>query len=443
MAKKFADTPAKRFLKLTGLGVKVASQYGKTRIKTALSSDDAQNQETMATLYGQMGEDVLQTLGEMKGAAMKVGQIASQMKHLLPDEFAEQIAKLQKESPPMPFEVIEQQIQQSFGFSPDQLFASFEHTPFAAASIGQVHRATTREGDDVIVKIQYPGVKQSCKSDLVQLKRLFSLGGLIKTDKAALDQVFKEIQIHLMEELDYEHEADNLREFAKVHADDPKIVIPSVIEAYSNEYVLTLSYEPGVAMADLHDHFDQPTINEFAATLITAMLREILYHERAHCDPHPGNFAFRENGQVIIYDYGCVADISDLVVDHYIDIVDAALAGNFTSIDDSLINLGFRQPEADAVEEEVYQRWFDTFITPLLEESSASRAIERVQSQITAHIPEFHRYRTQFRPCADTMFLNRVLSGHFLNLAQMKVDMDMKPLIKSMLFEDEGKPQGK
>ncbi len=437
MAKKFADTPTKRFLKLTGMGVKVAGKYGKTKLKTAFSGDAADNKEAMATLYGEMGEEVLKTLGEMKGAAMKVGQIASQLRHLLPDEFAEQIAKLQKESPPMPFEVIEQQIQQSFGFPPDQLFQSFDHAPFAAASIGQVHKAITRDGEEVIVKVQYPGVQQSCRSDLTQLKRIFSLSGLIQTDKAALNRVFDEIESHLLEELDYEQEAANLQEFTRVHADDPNIVIPTVIDAYSNPFVLTLSYEPGIAMEQLHAQFDQPFINQLAATLVTAMLREILYHERAHCDPHPGNFAFRENGQVVIYDYGCVADISDLVIDHYIDIVDAALAGDFSGTDDSLIKLGFRQPDTEAVDDAVYQRWFDSFITPLLEETSATKAVERVQSQVTQHIPEFHRYRTHFRPCADTIFLNRVLSGHFLNLAQMKVDMDMKPLIKSMLFEED------
>lgn len=437
MAKKFANTPAKRFIKLSGLTVRAASQYGKTKIRHAWHDDTQRKDAAYAEMYSELGAHVLQTLGEMKGAAMKVGQIASQMRHLFPEEFSEQIAKLQKQSPPMPIEVIRTQIQFALGFPPEKIFQSFDETPFAAASIGQVHRAVTREGQEVVVKVQYPGVAQSCASDLVHLKRLFSISGILKVDKEALAEVFDEVKANLMRELDYKQEADNLYEFAKVHGKDKRIVIPSVVENYSSDAVLTLTYEPGYSMDELRDKgFSQPQINDLASTLIEAMLREVLEYEKAHSDPHPGNFAFRENGEVVIYDYGSVTDMSDLVVDHYIDIVEAAVAGEFQLIDKLLLDLGVRHPQESAVDAGVYQCWFKDLFLPALEEAEADKAIHRIQDGVKAHMDDFMAYRGVFQPCAETIFLNRIIGGHFLNLAQMGVDADLKPLIRSYIFEE-------
>lgn len=437
--KKFANTPAKRFMKLSGLTVKAASKYSTTRLKHAMHNDQGKKDAAYSEMYAQLGEQVLQTLGEMKGAAMKVGQIASQMRHFFPDEFSEQIAKLQKQSAPMPFSIIQAQVQHSLGFPPEKLFKSFSEQPFAAASIGQVHRAVTRNGQDVIVKVQYPGVAQSCVSDLTHLKRLFSLSGLLKVDKQALDDVFIEVKNNLLRELDYCQEAVNLAEFAIVHGKDERIVIPQVVEDYSSEQVLTLSYEPGLSMDELRDQgFSQEQINGFASTLVEAMLREVLEHERAHSDPHPGNFAFRENGQVVIYDYGAVADMSDLVIDRYIDIVEAALFDEFENIDQLLLDLGVRHPAETAVAPMVYQRWFNDLLLPALEEADAGKAITKIQAGVKEHMNEFMQYRGVFQPCAETLFLNRVIGGHFLNLAQMGVDVDLKPLVRSYIFAENG-----
>ncbi len=437
MAKKFANTPRKRFFKLSALTVKAAGHYGKTKIQHALHNDELRKEQAYNRLYSRLGEEVLSTLGEMKGAAMKVGQIASQMRHLFPEEFADQIAKLQKQSPPMPFNEIRAQIQYSFGFPPEKLFNSFETEPFAAASIGQVHKAITRDGVEVVVKVQYPGVAQSCASDLIHLKRLFSLSGLLKVDKESLDEVFSEVKDNLMRELDYSQEASNLLEFARLHEKDDCIVIPAVLEDYSSDTVLTLSYEEGFSMSELRQEgFSQNDINTLAKTLIEAMLREVLEHQKAHSDPHPGNFSFRKNGQVVIYDYGSVADMSDLVIERYIDIVEAAVAGEFHRIDGLLLALGVRNPEENAVDKGLYRAWFDDLLLPALEEESADKAIVKIQQGIQKHSHDFLAYRDAFKPCAETLFINRIIGGHFLNLAQMGVDTDLKPLVRSYIFEE-------
>src|SRR5690606_5784337 len=185
------------------------------------------------------------TLGEMKGAVMKVGQIASQMKDILPPQVAEALSVLQKASAPMPFSVIRRQLRNELGDEPDKLFQHFEEEPFAAASIGQVHRATTHDGREVVVKVQYPAVRESIDSDMRHLRRILRLGGLLKVSTEVLDELFHEIKEQLQEELDYRQEAEHLHEFRQFHAHQPWIVIPEVISELTTDKVLTLSYEPG------------------------------------------------------------------------------------------------------------------------------------------------------------------------------------------------------
>jgi predicted unusual protein kinase regulating ubiquinone biosynthesis (AarF/ABC1/UbiB family) len=436
MAKKFADTPGKRFIKLTGMTAKVAGKYAAGKIKSSMS-DEAKKEEQRSQMYADIGDQVLQTLGEMKGAAMKAGQIVSQMRHLFPEEFADKIAHLQKNSEPMPYELIARQIQLELGFTPDKLFREFDKVPFAAASIGQVHKAVTHNGDNVIVKVQYPGVKKSCQSDLVHLKRMFALSGILKIDKQALNEVFVAIENKLMEELDYVTEARNLNQFREFHSADPLLVIPRVYSDFSSECVLTLSEEMGDSLDELDDKsYTQEEKNQLALVLVKAVLREVLFFGRAHCDPHPGNFAFRHDGSVIIYDYGCVADIPPFVIDHYIDVIYASIDGEFHKIDDMLLNLGVRNPQEQALPAEMYQTWFADFIRPVMEEPNAGKAIQRIQQAINQHMEEFIRIRGVMQPSVETLFLNRIIGGHFLNLAQMGVDVDLKPVVYSHLFEE-------
>ncbi len=437
MAKSFANTPGKRFLKLTGMTARVAGKYTTTKIKNTLAHEDVK-EEALSEMYAEIGEHVLKTLGEMKGAAMKVGQIASQLSHMLPAEFAEKLTQLQQHSEPMPYEVIASQIKNELGYAPEKLFKEFDKEPFAAASIGQVHKAVTKDGREIVIKIQYPGVYESCQSDLIQLKHLFSLSGLMKIDKKSLDQVFDEIEQKLMEELDYQTEADNLREFKAFHKDFHKVVIPEVIDEYTTERVLSLSYEHGHTLEELAEfEYSQEEINGLAVVLVEAMLREILYNEKAHCDPHPGNFAFRKSGEIIIYDYGCVADMRDMVIDHYIEIFTSGLNGDFHLVDKMLLDLGVRNPAEPTVDSEIYESWFKDFVIPVLEEPELNSIIEKIQEGIKKHMNTFIKLRGSFQLSADTLFLNRVLSGHFLNLAQMGVNIDLKPIVLDHLFDDE------
>jgi len=427
----FADTPTKRFLKLSGMSARVAGKVAGHKLANAVG-----RQTDSAVLYEALGEDILSTLGQMKGAAMKVGQIASQMSHLFPDEIAEKLQQLQHYAEPMPYELMAKSIRDSLGFSPEQLFRRFELEPFAAASIGQVYRAVTHQGDEVVVKVQYPGVKRSCQSDLVQLKRLFKLSGLIQVDQAALDEVFEVVQSGLMSELDYRQEAQNLADFAAFHQHNDAIVIPKVYQDLSSETVLTLAYEAGDKLSDLDRlGYSQDLKNQLALTWVESVLQEVVQFGRAHCDPHPGNFAFRKNGQVIIYDYGFVADMQDVVIDKYLDLYEAASEGRFADIDAILISLDAKPEGSTPLDPAIYEDWYQCFFQPILEENNLVDILARLQVEIEAHMAQFQSMRGVFKPCAITIFINRILGGHLLNLAQMGATCDLKPLFADYFYE--------
>lgn len=428
-------TPKKRFFKLAGMTASVASRYTRTRVKGIFSSPQ-QKTEDMAELYQQLGWQVVETLGELKGAAMKVGQVVSQMQHLLPEEFASELAKLQQQAPPMPFEVIEHQVHREFGFPVQRIFASFDRKPFAAASIGQVHRATTREGQQVVVKIQYPGVDESCESDLKHLKRALQLGGLLKVDKKALDAVFEEIRQGLMRELDYEQEADNLSYFKKRHQADKGIVIPSVVESYCTARVLTLSYEPGDSIKEVKaPRYSKEVINIIGHRLFDTMARQIFEFNRVHSDPHPGNFAFRPDGTLIIYDFGSVAHIEPAIISVYLDVIDAALKGDFRQLDKALIKLGVRVADGPPVDDSFYQLWLDVLLQPLLEGESFDYGLSSLQGEIKKHRAEIFNYWGAFQPAADTLFINRVIGGHYLNMAELGVEASFGESVRKLIAE--------
>ena len=296
---KTASTPGRRFMKLAGMTASIAGKTLSNSIKN-LTADEEQKNTARSKLFQDIGVQIADTLGEMKGAVMKVGQIASQYKDVFPPEVAKAIAKLQRQAPPMPFKEIQAQVEKELGKPLQQLFQQFDEQPFAAASIGQVHKATLPNGQQVVVKVQYPGVDEACESDLKQVRLALRMMGVLKIDRKLQDQLFKEIQHSLDNELNYEIEAQNLEIARAFHESlDNKIVIPKVFHEYSSRHILTLSQELGESI-ETASTWSLETRNALGRRLFRAIGQEIFYLKRFHCDPHPGNFAFREDGAVIV-----------------------------------------------------------------------------------------------------------------------------------------------
>lgn len=426
---KNASSPGRRFMKLAGMTASIATRSVSNSIRN-IRADEEQKQAARSQLFQDIGVQIANTLGEMKGAVMKVGQIASQYKDIFPPEVAKAISKLQRQAPPMPFPAIQKQLEKELGQPIDNLFTSFDREPFAAASIGQVHKAILPNGEQVVVKVQYPGVDEACESDLKQVRLALRLMGVLKIDKKLQDRLFAEIQDSLNAELNYEIEAQNLTVFKTFHeALDEKIIIPRVYPQYSTRRVLTLSLEQGESI-ETASTWPQDVRNQLGRRLVRALGQEIFYLKRFHCDPHPGNFAFREDGHVIVYDYGGVKTLNTEIIEHFKTLINATRQHDIDMLEDQLITLNALS-EKGKFPKELYEEWLDVLLRPLTtqydfaENSAHHDGVLLVKKSL--------KYWDLFKPSPDTLMVNRTISGHYWNLIQLKVNDDLSDLFEELV----------
>ena len=426
---KNASTPGRRFMKLAGMTASIASKTVSNKIRN-FSADEDQKNEARSKLFQDIGIQIADTLGEMKGAVMKVGQIASQYKDIFPPEVAKAIAKLQRQAPAMPFAQIKLQVEKELGKPLDQIFKHFDEQPFAAASIGQVHKATLPNGKEVVVKVQYPGVDEACESDLKQVRLALRLMGVLKVDRKLQDRIFQEIQDSLHEELNYEIEAQNLQVFKTFHEKlDPKIIIPNVFTDYSSRRILTLSLEKGENI-ETASTWDLQTRNEMGRRLVRALGQQMFYLKRFHCDPHPGNFAFREDGSVIIYDFGGVKTLSIDIIERFKNLVRAGRKNDIATIEEHLTTLDALS-EKGVFPEELYHEWLEVLLRPLTtqydfaENSAHHDGVKLVKKSL--------KYWDTFKPSPDTLMVNRTISGQYWNLIHLKVNDNLNDLFEELV----------
>ena len=426
---KNASTPGRRFMKLAGMTASIASKTVSNKIRN-FNADEDQKNEARSKLFQDIGIQIADTLGEMKGAVMKVGQIASQYKDIFPPEVAKAIAKLQRQAPAMPFAQIKLQVEKELGKPLDQIFKHFDEQPFAAASIGQVHKATLPNGKEVVVKVQYPGVDEACESDLKQVRLALRLMGVLKVDRKLQDRIFQEIQDSLHEELNYEIEAQNLQVFKTFHEKlDPKIIIPNVFTDYSSRRILTLSLEKGENI-ETASTWDLQTRNEMGRRLVRALGQQMFYLKRFHCDPHPGNFAFRENGSVIIYDFGGVKTLSIDIIERFKNLVRAGRKNDIATIEEHLTTLDALS-EKGVFPEELYHEWLEVLLRPLTtqydfaENSAHHDGVKLVKKSL--------KYWDTFKPSPNTLMVNRTISGQYWNLIHLKVNDNLNDLFEELV----------
>ncbi|MDD5104693.1 MAG: AarF/ABC1/UbiB kinase family protein [Desulfuromonadaceae bacterium] len=245
------------------------------------------------------------TMGYLRGAVMKVGQMLANLPEVVPEEFAEVLSALHFEAPPMHYSLVREVFLDEFGREPEELFASFDQQAFAAASLGQVHRARLLSGEEVAVKIQYPGIARTIKNDLRTLRLLLQPLCLTKDWEDTIAKL-ADIERMLLLETDYTKEADHCRRARAVFSAEDRVVVPEIYNGLSSKRVLTSEYLPGCHINEyLQSSPDQAERDHFTTLLTIATYR--LYY-RLHwlpADPHPGNFIFMEDGRLGLIDFGC------------------------------------------------------------------------------------------------------------------------------------------
>jgi predicted unusual protein kinase regulating ubiquinone biosynthesis (AarF/ABC1/UbiB family) len=292
-----------RNARVAGLGAKVGTSYAVHQARRAFASEPRRAE---LDLEHQMrtAEQVAQTLGNMKGALMKVGQMLSYLDDGLPEPLREALSQLQQDAPPMTAELAAGVIERELGASPDAVFSEWDPMPIAAASIGQVHRAITHEGDAVAVKVQYPGVDQAIKADLDNAGMFFS-GMKMMFPGMDTGPIVEEIRTRLVEELDYRLEAKNQRFFADAYAGHPFIHIPAVFDDYCSTRVFTSELADGVRFEEV-EGWSQEERDLAAEAIYRFVIRSMWRLHTFNGDPHPGNYLFRPGGRVTFLDFGLV-----------------------------------------------------------------------------------------------------------------------------------------
>lgn len=429
-------TRGRRFFKLAGMTAQVAGSYAGTRIKSMFQSEEAAESDRKAA-HERNGGRIARTLGELKGAVMKVGQMASIAGDILPRELAEALRGLQREAPPVDYEVIAGQIERELGGPPESLFKKFERTPFASASIGQVHRATTDDGREVVVKVQYPGVDTAVSSDLSQLKLVLKASGLIKVRKQALDEVFREVKARLAEELDYCNEADNVRKFREYHARHPFVVIPDVIGERSAQRVLTLTYEPGDSLSDLDARaYPQATRDLLGQHLFKLIIDQLFEFRNLHADPNPGNLACRPDGSIVLYDFGCVKQIPAAIIEAYGKTIRCGLEEDYVGVEQGLRALGVLNPDGPPVELSYYKAWRDIFALPFLADDIFDYGSSTIHEDFIKQVPGALKRLESFQPPSELVFVDRALAGHYGNLRKIGARGRFLAMLRPYLYPE-------
>ena len=258
---------------------------------------------------------VRQELQSLKGAAMKIGQIFSLQTHALSEDALKELAALQMHAPAMHPSLARAQFKSSFGKYPDEVYREFDPEPFAAASLGQVHRAVTKRGEKVAVKIQYPAIRASIENDFKLLRSATFPGRLTGHTPTA---VFDEIQRGFLEETDYLHEGKNLDFFGTGLSRFPYLTIPRVHWDVTTDRILTMSFVAGLTMsAFLKTTPSQPIRDAIGSHLVELYYFQLHKLKTVHADHHPGNYLFQPDGRIGLVDFGCVKritfDASDLI----------------------------------------------------------------------------------------------------------------------------------
>jgi predicted unusual protein kinase regulating ubiquinone biosynthesis (AarF/ABC1/UbiB family) len=292
-------------------------------------------------------EDVARELGNMKGAIMKAGQMISFIAEGLPPEAQKALATLQADVPPMAPSLAEQVIRDELGDDPEKLFLDWNPIPVAAASIGQVHRAVMRDGREVAVKVQYPGVDRAIKSDLDNAELLYGMFSAMAMRNLDVKGLVDELRARMVDELDYRHEARCQEEFNALYAGHPFIRIPAVIPERSAQRVLTTEWVDGMRWEDFLETAS-PEVRQRAAEVLFRFAQGSIHgHGVFNGDPHPGNYRFHKDGSVTFLDFGLVKRWSVGELEQLSPILDALLAHDEKRTTEALVTAGFLQPDHD------------------------------------------------------------------------------------------------
>jgi predicted unusual protein kinase regulating ubiquinone biosynthesis (AarF/ABC1/UbiB family) len=377
---------------------------------------------------------VADQLAQLRGAAMKVGQLMSMdAGNLLPPELAEILGRLREDARTMPMSQVVQVLEMHWGKGWEQGFERFSFTPCAAASIGQVHRARTHDGQELAIKLQYPGVRRSIDSDVDNVATLLRVSGLLpkELDVAPL---LDEAKRQLHEEADYRREAENLRRFGNLLAEASDFVLPQPVEALTRSDILAMSWVDGVAVESLVEAA-QPLRDRIASQLIALLFRELFEFRLIQTDPNFANYRFdTATGRLVLLDFGATRAYPETVVEAYRRLMAGTIRGDRAAMSEAAQTIGYFQDNIHAHQRDAVIDLFATACEPLCH----TGAYDFGTSDLAARLRDAGLKLSMERdfwhtPPADALFLHRKLGGLYLLAARLGARIDVGRLAEPWL----------
>ncbi len=415
----------KRAGKFIGTGAKIGANYlkhyGKKLVTGEASKDD---------LHENNARDIYKSLSELKGSALKVAQMLSMDKNILPSAYQQQFAMAQYSAPPLSYPLVVRTFQQQFGKSPEQLFDSFSRSAVNAASIGQVHKAT-KDGKTFAVKIQYPGVGDSVKSDLAMVKpialRMFELNA------SEYDEFIQEVEARMLEETDYELELRRSVELSEKSSAINNVIFPGYYPAYSGHKILTMDWIDGKPLGEML----KGEIPSNARNTLGQAMWDFYHHQMhtlkaVHADPHPGNFLVTPDYKLGIIDFGCVKVMTADFHKKYFQLLDPSLLDSATRLEKAFYDLRFIYPDDTAKEKTFFTDIFSQLVLLLsrpFRSSSFDFSDKAYFESIFAFGEEIAgmkelRKSKKARGIKDALYINRTYFGLYNILHDLKAKVD-------------------
>jgi predicted unusual protein kinase regulating ubiquinone biosynthesis (AarF/ABC1/UbiB family) len=378
----------------------------------------------------QTAEILLSTLGEMKGAALKLGQMLSYIDPDLPAPYRLLLERLQADAPAMDFETVCEVVQEELGAPPDCIFSHFEATPMAAASIGQVHRARLKNGREAAVKVQFPGIADAMAADVKNGRLMLLFGAMLYRENRSQDLQAELLEV-LLDECDYRKEARNQSDFGNLWHDEDGIYIPEVYLDHCSERVFTSEYVEGANFRHFVTNASQTEKNHAGYLLLKFSIRSAWRHGMFNADPHPGNYIFMPDGRVAFIDFGCTKRWDDTFVQDLNDHFRAVYHRDREAFLDVSVRMGFIKPRLrDEIDVPAFRAIFEYDYRPFLHDGVFTFTPEYVKEiwQLVKN-PTVRRLTMP----RHLLFANRWIWGLNAVLAGMRASNNFHPIIQDLL----------
>ena len=417
--------------KLVKTGVKIggnyAKYYGKRLVNIEVSREELDEENA---------EDIYDGLKTLKGSALKIAQMLSMEKNILPRAYVDKFSLSQFSVPPLSAPLVRKTFKKYLGKYPEEIFDTFDKDSINAASIGQVHKASLNR-KQLAVKIQYPGVAESIGSDLALVKpialKMFNIKGKDS------DKYFKEVEDKLIEETDYTLEIAQSKEISRACSVIPNLEFPQYYEDLSSERILTMDWMKGTHLSEFaKTSFSEDEGNRLGQTLWDFYMYQIHFLRKVHADPHPGNFLVSEEGNLIAIDFGCIKEVPDEFYRPYFELAKSEVITNETLLTEKMYELEILTTNDTSEELKFFKAMFTellTLFTAPMNETTFDFGSDHFWNQI-AELSERFSKDTQIRKMNGNrgskhfLYMNRTFFGLYNLLHDLKAKVIVDNYLK-------------